>query len=818
MNTLSVRIRSLAFLLVAASVSALAQARIPAYHTYYNFLLASPGAMRFGMDGYDNPAILPYIRYPELSFGWTNAPAGTAVHDRWGFVAAGPHSSFGMIKQYSDAGSLADYRMSFGFGNRSFGLGAGFLWSSGERAAFQRANMFTLGALIRPGPDFSFGLIGTTTYDGRAHEGVIDVALRPLATGAVTLFADYAIQQDQSLNDGNWSTGAVVEPWDGVRLSGRYLSVSNTNGFTVGLQFSFGYAGFTAQHHENREGNPSYQTYGVRLGGYDRNIFSSTVLKNSSYYEAELTGRLDYRSFWFFDSRRPLLDLLNSIDAASSDPRVRGIVINTSGLSASGEMLWELREKLRSFKEDGKRVVVYLDRANMNLYHLASVADLIVMDPLGMLTLDGYVLGRTYFKGTLEKLGIGFEEWRYFKYKSANETFARDSFSDADREQFQELANDFYTLARDGVAHSGRITAAGFDKLVDTKPVLMAREAIAAGLVDTLVRWDAIAGVLARNDGSPPIMLSAGLLEAAQLPYDNHWGQPKQIAVIYALGVCDMDAGIAARRLVHDVDRAVSSDQIKAIVLRVDSPGGDALASDYIAEALRKAKGKKPVIVSQGAVAGSGGYWLSMYGDTIVAAPNTITGSIGVIGGWFYDKGLKSSLGISTDFVKAGKHADLGFGFSLPLIGTVLPDRNLSDEERARTEQIIRSMYQEFVEKVATGRKMDPASVDSIGQGHIFSGVDGSQNGLVDILGGLDTAIRIAKERSGIPPQEYVDIVEMPAVGWFNLSALMPLVAGVESPPKPDPFVEYLMFRVDHNGIPMPLLPLEDAYLHTERP
>ena len=449
----------------------------------------------------------------------------------------------------------------------------------------------------------------------------------------------------------------------------------------------------------------------------------------------------------------------------------------------------------------------------MDLYHLASAADQIVMDPLGMITLEGYVIGRTYFKGTLEKLGIGYDEWRFFTYKSASETFSREGLSAADREQFQALADDAYALVRDDIVRSGRLSGDQFNDLVNSRPVLMAREARARGLVDTLLRWDGIREFLEDESGSKPAMLSASLLERPQLPYDDRWGEPRRIALIYALGICDMDAGIAARRLVKDVEMAVNDRRIRAIVLRVDSPGGDALASDYIAEALRKAKGRKPIIVSQGSVAGSGGYWLSMYADTIVAAPNTVTGSIGVIGGWFYDKGLKSSLGISTDLVKAGAHADLGFGFSLPLIGTVLPDRNLTEPERAQMEEIIRSMYKEFVEKVASGRGTTAEKIEPVAQGRVWSGTDGRTNGLVDILGGLDVAIRVAKERAEIPEAEQIEIVEAPAAGWFNVEAFLPRVFGVEPAPRADPLIEYITFRLRNNGVPLPLVPLEDAYL-----
>jgi protease-4 len=235
------------------------------------------------------------------------------------------------------------------------------------------------------------------------------------------------------------------------------------------------------------------------------------------------------------------------------------------------------------------------------------------------------------------------------------------------------------------------------------------------------------------------------------------------------------------------------------------------MASDYIAEAIKKAKGKKPIIVSQGYVAGSGGYWLSMYADTIVAAPGTITGSIGVIGGWVYNKNLKESLGFTTDFVKTGEHADLSFGFRLPLIGLGIPDRNLSEKEQTQVEYSIKKMYAEFVKNVSIGRSMSTEQVDAIGQGRVWSGADGKSIGLVDEIGGLETAIRIAKERSGISSDQEVTILEMPKKGMFDFSGLMPSIFSVESKVLSDPTVDVLKFRIQNNGKPLLMLPLEDV-------
>jgi protease IV len=313
-----------------------------------------------------------------------------------------------------------------------------------------------------------------------------------------------------------------------------------------------------------------------------------------------------------------------------------------------------------------------------------------------------------------------------------------------------------------------------------------------------------------KETGSDKSFISPDMLAKFKLPYDNRWGEPPRIAVIYALGICEMDEGITARKLVKDFEAAADDSRVKAIVLRVDSPGGDGMASDYIAEAMKKAKGKKPIIVSQGSVAASGGYWLSMYADTIVAAPRTITGSIGVIGGWFYNKGFKDSMGISTDYVKVGNHADLGFGMTVPLIGLTIPDRNLTTEERARAESLIKTMYKEFLDKVSLGRKQKSDDIESIAQGRVWSGLDGKQNGLVDVLGGLETAINIAKERAGIPKCQDVTLIEMPKKGLFDFNIFASKHLGIETKVLNDPTIELLKFRLKHNGEPMPMLPMED--------
>ncbi len=788
--------------------SANAQSAIPPHHLHNDFLLASSGALKTGLFGYDNPALLTYQHQFDVAFAFSDVNGKLSDLNRWGLFTAFPNFGFGLIHEKSPLGAITDYRISLASGDRSFSSGLTYGWTTGSRSAFNRRNVTKLGFLIRPMQYLSVGLIGTKAFSSGDAEGVVEIAGRPLGNEIVTAFADYAIQSKQSLNNGAWSAGVAVEALPGIRITGRYF---DTKAFTFGIQLSLGSVGLTTQAHYDQNQKYAYNTYGIRLGSYDRNIIDTYLRKNQNYVEMNLLGPIKYQKFQLFDDSKTLANLLASIDAAKSDVTIAGIAINTSGMTTDREKLWELREKLKEFKTTGKRVIVFIDRGGIDLYHFASIADNIVMDPIGTLSLEGYVMGRTFLKGTLEKIGIGFDEWRFFKYKSAAENLSRDKMSDPDREQRQKLVDDYYKHAKNEICEARKMSQEAFDKLVNEDVIFLPQEARDKGLVDTLARWDAVKDIIKTLEGEAKGYRSPRSLAKFNLPPDDVWGETPRIAVIYALGACAMDEGITARKLVKDVEAAVNDGRIKAIVLRVDSPGGDGLASDYIAEALKKAKGKKPVIVSQGFVAASGGYWLSMYADTIVAAPTTITGSIGVIGGWLYNKGLKEWMGMSTDLVKAGAHADLGFGFTLPLLGIGLPDRAMTTEERARTEHLIRSFYKDFVGKVASGRKKSFDEIDRIGEGRVWSGLDGKQNGLVDVLGGLETAINIAKEKAGIPKEQEVTIIELPKKGLFDFSTFAPRLFGFESEVKENPLLEQIKFRLQHNGQPLPMLPLEDC-------
>ena len=788
---------SMSLLIILFSTAAFAQ---QSYYRANKLWMTSPGAYKSGLYGYDNPAVLTYQNQFDLYLAASNEDADKNEFTNMGMFLAFPNLGLGVVNEKLNNTSVTDYKISMAFGSPSLSFGLGYGWSSGDMGYFNRSNLLTLGFLVRPYSFLSAGLISNILFSGQ-NEGAVDLALRPFGDETISVFGDYVFKNNITDLDNKWSAGVALEPLPGFRVTGRYFEQKL---FTVGVELSFGRVGFSSITNLDKDGKYQYNTIGIRGGSYDRNIFQSLKSQNE-YVDINLIGGMSYTRFRFFDNTKTLYEILDQIKTAALDQSVGGIAINTSGMNINREMLWEMREELRKFKETGKKVYIYIDRPGMEEYHFASIADKIVLDPQGMVLLPGYIFGRQYYSGMLEKLGIGFHEWRYFKYKSAEESFSRKSMSEGDSIQWKKLIDDYYALAKSDICSGRKLTGEKFDELINNETGFLPAEALKHNLVDTLGRWDTVVDLIKKLEGRDKFV-NANSLSKFNLPKDNYWGEKPEIAVIYAIGACAMDEGINARSLVNYVNHAVNNSNVKAIVLRVDSPGGDALASDIVADALKKAKGKKPVIISQGYVAGSGGYWLSMYGDTILAAPNTITGSIGVIGGWVYNNSFKEKLGLSTDYVKHGDHADLGFGVVLPLVGIALPDRDLTPLEQKKVDNEILNSYHDFVSKVASGRNKTAANIDSIGQGRIYSGSDGIKNGLIDVLGGMSDAINIAVNKSGLKGKDY-DVKEYPPGGFLNFGSFLPKIPFMQV--DEDPVIKNLKFRLQYNGIPMPVMPLE---------
>jgi len=810
----------------AGGAGANATSEIPSYYSHLDFNLTSPGTQVTSVGGFANPALYNMMPGSEMQFYWSDDGAKLRAIPRWGWFFGAPHAGFGIIHtRFASphaAGSpgVTDYQVALAQGNRTASLGIAFGWSSGDEDLAGRSRFFRIGALHRFGRLASLGLVGTFATDTDARSGLVDVAVRPLGDRRVTVFADAEMQKDTRLDDALWSAGAMVEPLPGLQLTGRYFE---DEGYAVSVAFSFGVLGVSAAPRFDKESDLERTLYGVRLGYRERNIYDTYLAKNSAYLSMPLTGNVRYRKYRLFDDKtRTLLDILSSLESAKNDPQIRGVAVNLSGARISRGKAWEIREKLGEIRGEGKHVIVFIDEADMTLYHLASAADRIIMDPSGLMVLPGYVMGRTFMVGLLGKLGLGVDEWRFFKYKSAFETLSRDKMSDADRQQRFDLIDGYYNEMRADVTGTRGVSGDEFDRWVNEEVVITPAAAMSERLVDRLGRWENVKDVIKELEGANKRRIPPGML-ADRMFHSTLWSENPRVAVVYGLGECAMDEGINARNLEKIFHRLRDDGRVKAVVFRVDSPGGSGMASDVVADALRECAEKKPVIVSQGDVAGSGGYWISMYGTEILALPTTITGSIGVIGGWIWNDGIGEKLGLTSDHVQIGDHADIGAGIILPLFGVRIPDRNLNPSEREQIKDLLLEFYEEFVGKVAKGRKMDENAVKEIAQGRVWTGRAGLANGLIDRIGGMEMAVRLARDKAGIAPEEEVDVVEYPPEPWFNLENLFPspipsllqLGGNAEEPDEAsEDYLQnyemlYLQAITRHNGTPLYMVPPE---------
>ena len=774
---------------------------IPGYYNRSGFLFTPSGVYANGLLGFSNPANPALLEKTETRFSWSTDRTNAWSLDNWGLYIALPKLSYGYQRMNIGEYSLSDHRISLAFGSRAHAMGISYGWSRGDNDAFGRERILSLGSISRPNKYLSIGMTGTISVESKANELVADIGIRPLGSEKVTVFADAAIQYGMRFKNLQWSLGTAIEMAPGINLTGRYFENKT---FTIGLNINFGKLTIGSQSHFNNDNKTTHYTHTIRTGGMMPNIFTNLFNRGQGYYAMSLKGRVDYHKYRYFDGGKiRFYDLLKNIQAAVDDPVIDVIALNISGLRIYPEHAWEIREELRQARAAGMKVIVFADRLGMTGYHLASMADKVVLDPEGALTLYGYSATRTYLKGTLDKLGLGFDEWRFFKYKSYAETYSREKMSEADREQNQAYIDSRYEYVRGKICSSRNIAEGEFDRFVDEHTYIPADDALDAGLVDTLARWSDAGKIISRMMGRPLKTKPSSKLEANEL-VSTSWGPRPKVAIVYGLGECAVYSGIKANYLERVFDRLKGDKSVKAVVFRVDSPGGDGMASDMVAEAVRECAKYKPVIVSQGQVAGSGGYWISTYADTIVAGPETSTGSIGVIGGWIYDKGFSDKLGMTYDLVKRGKSADIWSGITLPFLGLTLPGRNLTDNERSRVEEVIKKHYDVFVGKVAEGRDMTEEEVRQIAKGRFYSGLDGKKIGLVDEIGGLMTALAIAEEAAGLTPDDEIEIIEIPRYKGLFKSPIPKAPMPVQL--TDNPIYKYLKMYSKNPGYPLPMM------------
>ena len=458
-----------------------------------------------------------------------------------------------------------------------------------------------------------------------------------------------------------------------------------------------------------------------------------------------------------------LSSLILQFKKAKVDDRIKMIVLDINMSAVGWGKAEEIREAIADFRSSGKPVYAYMELGMNKEYYIASACDKIYVAPPGELFITGLAADVMFFRGSLDKLGIYPDMYQIGKYKSAGDMFTQKEMTDAHREYINSLLDDLFNRYVETIAKARGKSVEEMRALIDNAPYSAAK-AKEAGLIDNVAYRDELENELKAKLGykeTDPLQIVRSSTYREIEPESLGLDKGEKIAVIYATG--DIGSGtsdnspsgsqsIGSDTLAKALNDARDDKSIKAIVIRVDSPGGSGLASDVIWHAVVSAKEKKPVVISMGDVAASGGYYIAAGASKIVAQPSTITGSIGVVAGKPVMRGFYDWLGISNEYVLRGKNA-----------GLFRATEKFSPDERAKFEEWIKTTYyQDFVPKVAKGRNKDAAYIDSIAQGRVWTGSQGKERGLVDEFGGLDRAVEVAKELANIPKDKGVHRVIMP--------------------------------------------------------
>ncbi|MBN1589821.1 MAG: signal peptide peptidase SppA [Pirellulales bacterium] len=483
----------------------------------------------------------------------------------------------------------------------------------------------------------------------------------------------------------------------------------------------------------------------------------------------------------FGASKRSLTSLLKKFKELAEDKQVAAVLLEIEASGLGSGTIHEIRQAITRFRADGKPIYALLTSADGSTYLVAGACDEILMAPSGMLMIPGVRAEVTFYKGLLDKLGIQFEVLQMGKYKGAGEPFSRAKMSKPLRESFRALVDDRYEWLVQSVAQDRKLKDYQVKSLID-RGFFTAAAAKKAGLVDQIIYTDAFVKQLPKKLKVDEIKIASaykskrdeidlsgigGMMKLMQMMMGGKPGTAKtsgkKIALVYAVGAIvegkssqSLFGGsvLGSTTLVEALKKAADDPDVVAVVLRVDSPGGSAIASDLIwRETVRM---KKPLIASMGNVAGSGGYYISMGADKIFAEPGTITGSIGVIGGKPVMAGLYKKLGLTTEVISRGANS-----------GALSATQPFTPSEREAWMEMLRTIYKQFVSKAAKGRNMSYAELHELAQGRIYSGEDAVENGLVDQLGTLDDALAEAKKAAGLKKGEKVQVLILPKPKTF---------------------------------------------------
>ena len=456
-----------------------------------------------------------------------------------------------------------------------------------------------------------------------------------------------------------------------------------------------------------------------------------------------------------------LLSVVRNIEKAALDRRITAILLKPRDLQIGWAKLQQLRDALDDFQGHGKKLTAVLDVAESREYYLATAAQDVVLSPAGVLDLKGMRAEVMFFKDGLAKLGVQADLEQIGAYKNFADQFKDNRMSDAFREATTSMLDSIYGNFIQAVATARGKTPDEMRTVIEETGPFEPERAVAAGLVDDLRYEDEVLDRLRQESGDAELH-KISLEDYERVPASSvGLDKGDRIALVYAVG--NITAGetgfdpmlsgetLGSKTMADILDTVAKDDSIKGVLVRIDSPGGDAFASDDIWRHMNLLHDKKPMVFSMSDTAASGGYYIAMTGDPIVAEPGTVTGSIGIVYGKLNLKGLYDKLGINKEIISRGRFSTMDSDYS-----------PYSPAERERVRGLMDNFYQDFIRKVGTARKMTPEEVDRIAQGRVWTGEQAQQNGLVDELGGYDRALELLKQKAGIAASAPVELVEFP--------------------------------------------------------
>lgn len=494
-----------------------------------------------------------------------------------------------------------------------------------------------------------------------------------------------------------------------------------------------------------------FVTAGSLLGSFKSMGEEQFVLENNSVLNLRLSGNIQERApqedpFSSFlpqsgSTAMGLDEITSAIRKAKKNDKIKGIYLDSRIFNASLATLEEIRQELQSFKETGKFIVAYADNYLQPGYYLASVADKIAINPQGSLDVHGLASVPVFFKDALQKLGVEVQVFKVGTYKSAVEPFTMTEMSEASRAQTTSYLNDMWSFVGKDIADSRHLSLSDIDSIANQAPIIQDADfLVKTGLVDTVLYESEMKNYLRsllslEEDDNIPSATVTDMKSVKQLSLKK---STNQIALLYAVGNIVSGSGasdIQDRFMVDQIEKLRKDDNIKAVIFRVNSGGGSAYASEQIWKAITDLKETKPVVVSMGDYAASGGYYISCNADKIVAQPTTLTGSIGIFGLFPNFKGTTDKLGLDFDVVKTNKYSDFGNAM-----------RPMNDDEKALLQSYINRGYDMFLSRCAEGRNIPKDSLEKYAEGRVWTGNQALKIGLVDKLGGIEEAIKTGAE------------------------------------------------------------------------